>query len=160
MTERSDERLDRERGLEIARTCTYFNVRKATRILGDLFDDALRPHGLKGTQFSLLVAVSLAEGPTVGRLAEILAADRTTLTRTLAPLERDGLLESRPGEDKRERRLYLTAEGDRRLCEASSDWERAQQAIVEELGAGSWEDLMTGVRAVHGMGRTGETEAT
>ena len=148
--------LNRERGLEIARTCTYFNVRKATRILGEHFDEALRPHGLKGTQFSLLVAVSLTEGPTVGRLAEVLAADRTTLTRTLAPLERDGLIESRPGSDKRERRLQLTREGERRLQAATEDWERAQQAILAELGSGPWKDLMSGLRAVHGMGRSEE----
>ena len=158
MTEERTEKLDRERGLEIARTCTYFNVRKATRILGDHFDEALRPHGIKGTQFSLLVAVSLGEGPTVGRLAEVLAADRTTLTRTLAPLERDGLIESRPGSDKRERRLYLTSAGERLVGAASREWERAQQAIVEELGSRSWQDLMSGVRAVHGMGRSTEAE--
>lgn len=148
--------FDEALGREIARTCTYFNTRKATRILGEHFDEALRPHGLKGTQFSLLVAVGLADGPTVGRLAEILAADRTTLTRTLAPLERDGLIESRPGSDKRERCLQLTAEGERRIEGASRDWEKAQQQILEEVGRGSWESLMNGLRAVHDMGGSKE----
>lgn len=71
---------------EIAGTCTHFHARRATRILAEVFDDALRPHGLKGTQFTLLVTVSLLGDATVGQLAEAIDADRTTLTRTLASI--------------------------------------------------------------------------
>lgn len=144
-------RLDRAQGREIARTCTYFNVRKATRILADAFDMALRPYGLRGTQFSLLVAITLMEEPTVGRLAEVIAADRTTLTRTLAPLERDGLIASEPGSDRRERRLRITPAGEVRLAEASAEWKRVQQSIVGGMGEEAWNQLMDGARAVHAL---------
>lgn len=138
---------------EIADSCTYFHARRATRILAEAFDDALRPHGLKGTQFTLLVAVSLTEEATVGRLAEAIDADRTTLTRTLAPLERDGLLENRPGADRRQRRMALTDAGERRLVEAYPAWRRTQASIVEGLGVEDWERLMAGLAAVRGLER-------
>jgi DNA-binding MarR family transcriptional regulator len=144
--------LSRPKCLEIARTCTYFNVRKATRILADAFDEALRPFGLRGTQFSLLAAVFLGVEPTVGRLAEVLGADRTTLTRSLAPLERDGLIESVDSEDRRERRIRLTAAGEERLAAASVAWERAQESVYQALGEEAWNGLMNGARAVHEMG--------
>jgi DNA-binding MarR family transcriptional regulator len=144
--------LSRPKCLEIARTCTYFNVRKATRILADAFDDALRPFDLRGTQFSLLAAVYLGVEPTVGRLAEVLGADRTTLTRTLAPLERDGLVENVHTEDRRERRVRLTPAGEERLAAASAAWESTQQAVYQALGEEAWNGLMNGVRAVHQMG--------
>ena len=145
------EPLDRETRLRIARSCTYFNVRKATRVLADAYDEALRPFGLRGTQFSLLLAITLVDEPTVGRLAGVLAADRTTMTRTLAPLERDGLIESERGADRRQRRLRLTPAGERRLAEAADAWERTQTSVRGAIGDDRWSDLMAGARAVHGM---------
>lgn len=143
--------VNRPECVRIARTCTYFNVRKATRVLADLFDDALRPHGLKGTQFTLLAALRLAEGGTLGHLAGVLGMDRTTLTRNLAPLERDGLVARRPGGDRRQRRLELTAAGERRLAEAYGAWRETQEEIRERLGEESWSALMAGARAVHAL---------
>jgi DNA-binding MarR family transcriptional regulator len=144
--------LPRAKLLEIARDCTYFNVRKATRILADAFDEALRPFGLRGTQFSLLVAIALIEDATVGRLAEVIGADRTTLTRTLAPLEREGLIESEQGEDRRERRLRLTRRGEERVAAATEAWEETQRAVFDGIGEDAWNGLMSGVRAVHAFG--------
>lgn len=144
----------------IARTCTYFHVRRATRILADVYDEALRPHGLRGTQFSLLVAITLADEPTVGRLAEVLSSDRTTLPRILAPLERDGWIRSERGEDRRQRRLRLTPAGARRLAEATPAWERAQASVVGALGDEAWADLMEGARAVQRVGREAGGSAT
>lgn len=153
MTDAAPAPLEETTRREISATCTYFHARRATRILAEAFDDALRPHGLKGTQFTLLVAVSLQGEATIGRLAEAIDADRTTLTRTLAPLERDGLLESRPGADRRQRRMALTPAGERTLAEAYPAWRRAQASIVEGLGVEDWERLMAGLAAVRRLER-------
>lgn len=153
MTDAATAPLEETTRREIARTCTYFHARRATRILAEVLDDALRPHGLKGTQFTLLVAVSLVEEATIGRLAEAIHADRTTLTRTLAPLERDSLVESHPGADRRERRMTLTPAGERKLAEAYPAWNRAQASIVEALGVEEWERLMAGLAAVRRLER-------
>lgn len=135
--------------LQVARTCTYFHVRRATRALAERFDAALRPVGLKGTQFTLLVAIRLAEAPRLGRLAEVLGMDRTTLSRNLRPLERDGLVASGPGDDRRARMLRLTPAGEERLRAAYPLWEREQARIVAALGHDTWRGLMAGANAVH-----------
>lgn len=140
--------VDRGTFRRIARTCTYFNVRRATRLLGEAYDRELRPLGLRGTQFSVLVAAALLDGATLTRLAEAVGADRTTLTRVLAPLERDGWVVTAPGEDRRERRVHLTGPGELRLTGAVEAWERAQRHVVELLGEEAWGGLVAGARRV------------
>ncbi|HKI59232.1 MAG TPA: MarR family winged helix-turn-helix transcriptional regulator [Trueperaceae bacterium] len=133
----------------ISRTCTYFNVRRAARILGEAYDRELRRFGLKGTQFSVLVATALLEEPTVGRLSVAMSADRTTITRALAPLERDGWIVTCAGPDRRERRVRLTRAGGVRLARAVEAWERAQRGVVEAMGEEAWSDLLAGAKRVH-----------
>ncbi len=133
----------------IAQTCTYFNVRRATRILGEAFDRELRPLGLRGTQFSVLVATALLEQATVSRLAEVIHADRSTMTRALGPLERDGWIETRAGDDRRERLARLSPDGERRLGRAVVAWERAQRRVVDAMGVDAWTGLLAGARRVN-----------
>jgi hypothetical protein len=75
----------RQRCLTVATECTGHGVRKAARALSRIYDEAMAPAGLRGTQFNLLVALSLAPGAPVARVADELGLDRTTLTRTLGP---------------------------------------------------------------------------
>ena len=152
--------LDRARCIEIADTCTQFNVRKAARAIGQIFDEALRPSGLRGTQFSLLIAVSVLERATVARLAEALQLDPTTLTRNLAPLEREGLVASEPGDDGRERWIVLTDVGTRRLSDAIARWDGAQRAVIEAMGRRPWIDLITGLKAAAALGTAGGPTST
>ncbi len=114
--------------------CACFNLRKAARAVTQLFDDTLQPSGLRGTQFPILAVVSLAGPETIGRLAERLVMDRTTLTRDLKPLEREGLVEIVPGEDRRTRTVTLTKRGHEALGRALPLWKKAQARIVEDLG--------------------------
>jgi DNA-binding MarR family transcriptional regulator len=148
-------RLDLARCAEIAATCANFQLRKAARVVGELYDEALRPVGLRGTQFNLLVALALHQTATVTQLAKTLVVDRTTLTRGLAPLERDRLIESRAGEDGRERLLELTGRGRERLVEAARHWEQAQAAVVQRLGETRWRQLTSSLEATTArLGRT------
>jgi DNA-binding MarR family transcriptional regulator len=134
--------IDLARCAEIAIGCTNFQLRKVARLVGAIYDDALRPSGLKGTQFNQLVALALLKTATVTKLARILMVDRTSLNRSLAPLERDGLVKSLPGADGRERVLELTSLGCRRLKAAISLWEQAQGRVAAGLGP-------TKLRALH-----------
>jgi DNA-binding MarR family transcriptional regulator len=137
----------RARCLTIASECTGFGLRKAARALGRIYDEAMAPAGLRGTQFNLLVALSLAGEAPVVKVAEELGLDRTTLTRNLGPLERDGLVESVPDADRRVRRVRLTTRGHEALAAALPHWERTQRRVVAALGKTRWRELMDGLRA-------------
>src|SRR3954452_10965762 len=103
---------------EIARACACANLRKASRAVTQLFDTAIAPSGLKATQFTLLVTSRLSGEETINRLAERMSMDRTTLSRNLRPMVREGLLEVNPGEDGRTRLVSISPEGERALKKA------------------------------------------
>ncbi len=123
--------------------CACFNLRKTTRAITQLYDEALRPTGLRVTQFSLLIAITILESVTVTRLAEIGVMDRTTLTRNLKPLEKKGLIKVVPGDDQRTRIVTLTAHGKEVLSKALPLWEKAQARVIKRLGQERWNSLMT-----------------
>jgi DNA-binding MarR family transcriptional regulator len=127
---------------EVARACACANLRRAARAVTQLFDEALAPSGLRATQFTLLVTSRLMGESTINELAERMAMDRTTLSRNLKPLVRNGLLEVRPGEDGRTRLVWITAAGEQALEEAYPLWQQAQQEIVGVLGEERHEALL------------------
>ncbi len=119
---------------DTGRACACFSLRKATRRVTQLYDEALKPAGIRATQLTVLAATSSAGPISVNRLAERIVMDRTTLTRNLKPLERDGLLTVRPGDDLRVREVSLTAKGRKTLDRAYPLWERVQARLREQLG--------------------------
>jgi len=135
--------LDRVKLGIVANTCACFNLRKASRAVTQLYDQILQPSGLLTTQFTLVVAISIAGSTTITRLAEDLVMDRTTLTRNLKPLERQGLIEIVPGQDQRTRVVALTAEGREALTKAIPLWEQVQASVVEGLGQNRWSRLLS-----------------
>jgi DNA-binding MarR family transcriptional regulator len=116
-------------------------VRRAAHAMTRAYDDALRPSGLRITQFSLLVAASLAGSPTLSQLAEVLGLDRTTVTRDLKPLIARGLVEVSVGEDRRSRVIEVTGAGQRTMSAALPRWRAAQKKTVGGEAAASWPRL-------------------
>jgi DNA-binding MarR family transcriptional regulator len=97
------------------------------------FDGALRPVGLTQGQFSLLMSLNRPAPPTMGDVAAVLVLDRTTLTAKLKPLRRRGLVRVKvDAEDRRSRRLVLTAAGRAVLVATAPIWKRAH-AQTERL---------------------------
>ncbi|MBM0744817.1 winged helix-turn-helix transcriptional regulator (plasmid) [Phormidium sp. CLA17] len=119
---------------QVVSTCACFNLRKASRAVTHHFDESLKPSGLLITQFTILVAVAMAETGTINELAEILVMDRTTLTRNLKPLDREGWLKIEPGQDQRTRLVSLTPNGKAALIKALPLWKQAQDSVVEVFG--------------------------
>ena len=106
-------------------------MRRSTRQVTQFYDDALRRSGLRITQFTLLASVAELGTTSQLPLAERMGMDRTTLTRNLALLERDGLLETKQGRgDRRERIVSLTKAGRRALAKAMPLWETAQAEMI------------------------------
>jgi DNA-binding MarR family transcriptional regulator len=116
------------------RDCLCLHSRRTTRLLTQFYDDALRPTGLRITQFLLLAAIDQAQPVAHQPLADILGMDRTTLTRNLALLDRDGLaVIARSKADKRENHIRLTPSGRRAVQRAMPYWQEAQQQILDRL---------------------------
>ena len=124
-------------------SCMCASFRRASRVLTQHYDTALRPLGLRATQFALLQALSLAGQVSQRILGEILAIDSTTLTRTLPIMERQGWITSKPGEDRRERLLSLSKAGRAEFMRALPYWERVQQELRAKFGDKRWNELLT-----------------
>lgn len=122
--------------------CACLNLRKATRAITQLYDRAFQPHGLRATQFQILVPIANRSPITISRLAKLLIMDRTTLSRDLGPLKKRGWVRVRAGQDRRTRTVELTAGGRRLLQSAFPAWRRTQQKVVDGLGLGSFRGLL------------------
>lgn len=115
--------------------CTCLRLRKASRLVSQIYDRSLEPLGLTVTQFSLLGYLSRLDGISIGVLAEKLVMDPTTLTRNLRPLERQGYAVLAPDpHDRRSRCLHLTASGRDVHRQAKPAWARAQRHVDKALG--------------------------
>jgi DNA-binding MarR family transcriptional regulator len=110
------------------------NLRQAARAVTAQFDAELKSTGLRATQLNLLMAVETGVATSITDLAEILAMDRTTMTRNLKLLRDRGLVQ--PG------RIALTAAGRRSAAAALPLWERAQARFVKSLGSDRWDSLI------------------
>jgi DNA-binding MarR family transcriptional regulator len=122
--------------------CMCASLRRASRALTQLYEDALRPAGLRATQFTVLQALSLAGEVTQGELGKILAMDSTTLTRTLTIMGRRGWIAKRRGKDRREWRMRLSKAGEAHFKHALPHWERAQTQVRNQLGDKLSDNLM------------------
>ena len=114
--------------------CMCFNLRNTARWVTHLYDEALRPTGLRATQFSLLSATNHLGTATINQLADVMVMDRTTLTRNLRPLESQGYIRIHPGQDRRQREVMLKPAGNKILKQAMPLWEGIQTQVVEGLG--------------------------
>lgn len=139
--------------------CACASLRRAARAVSQLYDEALRPTGLRITQFTLLQFLARTGEPiTQGMLGDRLALDSTTLSRTLTPLQRAGWIRSRRATDGRERHLTLAAAGRRILERATPAWERAQRRLHRGLGPADWTALQRLLTSVVRTVRQGRHE--
>ena len=116
-------------------SCVNFNIRKAMRAVSQHYDKILSPTKLRCTQFTILTVLSRMGPVTVTDLAEYLVMDRTTLTRNLKPLEKEGYLSILPDvTDKRSRRIALTNAGKTAQEMAMPYWQQAQSEMVFFMG--------------------------
>ena len=139
---------------DAARDCACFNLRKAARAVTQMYETALAPSGIHATQFSVLVALAVADGAPLSRIADALVMDRTTLSRNLRPLVRRGWVLVAAGADRRERSLGLTRSGRAALKRALPLWQQAQTDLRKRIGDARWgrlpADLQTLVAVAQG----------
>ena len=118
----------------IARTCVAVRLRRLNRVVTNLYDDALRPLGLKVSQLNLLVVTAKLGLAQPAKVCDILQLDTSTLSRNVERMRAKGWLEVVPAEDARTQPFRLTAQGKKLLERAVPAWEQAQQQAGELLG--------------------------
>jgi DNA-binding MarR family transcriptional regulator len=128
--------------------CMCSSIRRTSRALTQLYENALRPLGLRATQFTILQALWLAGEVTQGQLGEILAIDSTTLSRTLQVMDKAGWIAERRGEDRRERRLRLAKAGETQFKRALPAWEKVQSGLRSQMGEQAWNNLLNATNQV------------
>ncbi len=127
--------------------CACYNTRKAARLLAQAYDRALEPSGLNNTQFATLASISgSADGLTITELAAGMGVDRTTLTRNLKLMVREGLVRLDAGQDARVKLVAVTTAGREALETAIPLWQRIQGSITQELG--DWPRLRADIEAL------------
>lgn len=119
-------------------SCACQKVRMAARAVTRAYDDALRPMGLRATQLTVLVAVGNNGSMSITALANVMGMDRTTLTRNLGPLEKEGLITVGLEGWHRSRAVEITKKGQSRLRQALPYWEQAQANLRRKLGDQNW----------------------
>ena len=139
----------------MAHACVCNALRMASRVVTQLYDDVLRPSGLRVTQFSILATIAGRGQANLRQLEAALAIDQTTLTRSLNVLERERLVERARHPDARVKAMRLTAKGRRTLGAARPRWQEAQHTVLRELGPTAWADAERRLaRLLHVAART------
>jgi DNA-binding MarR family transcriptional regulator len=120
----------------LAQECNCLALRQAARHATQFYDRYLAPTELRTTQFSILAKLKRLGPMTINALAGELVMDRTTLGRTMLPLERDGLITVKDAtSDRRSKELHLTKAGAGRLRAARKLWSEAQTRFEAVFGA-------------------------
>ena len=134
----------------IASDCIGARTRILNRAISRLYDEAIRPHGLKFSQMNILTVVTVHEPIQQIDVRRILSLEKSTLSRNVALMEAKGWIQSSPGEGKN-RLLQATPLGHQLLVEAAPDWQRAQEQAVAILGKRTAAEI---VQAAEAIGRS------
>jgi len=114
--------------------CTCAMLRRTARRVTRIYDQALRPAGLRLTQFAVLANIVRDGGLSITELAARLEMERTTLTRNLRPLVRAGWVLVATGSDRRQRSVGLTQTGRKVYEQAFPLWQQAERRLRREIG--------------------------
>jgi DNA-binding MarR family transcriptional regulator len=123
--------------------CVCFNLRTVTRTVTRFYDAAMRRHGTRPTQGTILAILQMQDSWTMGDLCEILGMERTTLVRNLKPLQRDGFVQIDGGGHGNRVELALTAKGKKRVEQFAPAWRSAQDAVIATLGETRWSAILS-----------------
>ena len=118
----------------VAHDCIGARVRMLNRMVTRVYDDALRPHGVRFSQMNILTVVACKGPVQPSEVAEILAIEKSTLSRNVRLMESNGWIESLPGERGHSQLLRTTSSGERLYRRVFPDWEKAQKQIIKSLG--------------------------
>jgi DNA-binding MarR family transcriptional regulator len=111
-------------------------------MVGAIYDEALRPHGIKASQLNILVAVSAFGRVTSQQLCRVLHMDTSTFSRAVARLKKNRWLQVEPSGEGKILKIEVTKEGLKKIEQVYPDWQRAQAKAVEALGESTYEMII------------------
>ena len=137
----------------VARSCASANLRRATRAITQFYAKIMESSGLQPTQFALLVACVVVGPVPITVLADALVMDRTTLTRNMKLLAKQGLVEVVEGDDHRVRVVEISRAGRNAIAKALPLWKNAQACMLEGLGQERLDNLLMDLSAAVKLAR-------
>jgi DNA-binding MarR family transcriptional regulator len=129
---------------EIASGCVLTRTRLIARAVTSIYDDALRPFGIKASQFALLVMIAKVGPARRAEIGRINRQDRSTLTRNLKIILREGWIEEVPDRNGKGRLVAVSDVGLRLMEGAAPVWREAQakaRALLGEPGTAAVSDI-------------------
>ena len=118
----------------IAGNCLSVRLRLMNRLVGAIFDDALRPHGIRASQLGILVAVSAFGRATSRQLCQLLHMESSTFSRALKRMKHKGWLEVEPSGEGRILNIGVSEKGYQVIEQVYDDWQLAQEKAAAALG--------------------------
>ena len=118
----------------MASECIALRVRLLNRVITKIYDESLRPYGLRTAQLNILVAVSLMQSATPSDIEERLSLEKSTVSRNMERMHDRGWVQFVPTEDGRSHQVHLTAQGAALLRKVAGGWEDAQNKAASFLG--------------------------
>jgi DNA-binding MarR family transcriptional regulator len=122
--------------------CALRHVTRTSRSVVAAFDAALKPAGLTGNQFNLLMTLARMGPMNVNAVAAAVGMHPSTVPRLITPLARRRLVRRQPGADRRERVIVVTESGRRKLVAGYPYWAALQRQVVAKLGDEGWASAM------------------
>lgn len=116
------------------RLCLSAALRKTERLVTRHYDRYLAKAGVTAVQLPILAFIASAEEPTLRKVTQQFELDRSTLSRNLAVLQREGLVELGPSSGPKPGRLSLTRNGKSTLRRAWIQWKAAHEALLSSTG--------------------------
>jgi DNA-binding MarR family transcriptional regulator len=121
--------------------CASFHLRRTARAVTRMYDAVMQETGIRSTQFSILVGIAKNQPVAIGALAEVMILDRTTLTRSLRLLEKEGLISVSERSTMRQRFLSMAPKGERALGHSVEAWRKAHERFLATVGSENWDEL-------------------
>jgi DNA-binding MarR family transcriptional regulator len=128
---------------EISSQCVAGRVRLLNRRITALYDETLRPVGITSGQLNMLTFIGMLAPITPGVLSDRLQMEKSTTSRNIARMERNGWISVSTGEQAHTRLLKLTRKGRSVMKRALPYWRKAQREVEELLGEGGVDDVVS-----------------
>ena len=132
----------RQQAEPIAQACIAVRVRLLNRIITNIYDTAMRPHGISLNQASILTLITMSDTVGHGDLGRMLFMEKSTVSRNIERMKKKGWIATEPSEETGTAVITITPKGGQILEKAYAAWAEAQNEAIRCLGPDGVDSLM------------------